>query len=335
MIILGSCIEPVTINHEDYPTNLIVEGRITTDRGPHSIRLTKSAPYGSIFDGTVAPVTNATVSIKRNDGEVTILNHIDNGYYSTPADFRAEVGKSYVLLFEYNGNNYQSYQEEVMPLSELEEVKPVFAEHPYLNESNTLSYNSGVDIYAKYTKSDSTSNYNMWEYSGVYYINTFPELYIAYTRRGPVSMPKTCCADCYKSEESSEIMISSFDLGATTANQKLFFLEDDGYRFYDKYVLTLNRYSMTQKAYQFYKLVEQQLKINGDIFDPPPATISGNIINIDNLDELVVGYFSASQVTTDTLVITSDNLDYQVSLPVYPDDCRVLPNTTTTKPSYY
>jgi len=84
-----------------------------------------------------------------------------------------------------------------------------------------------------------------------------------------------------------------------------------------------------------FDLIRLQLEIDGDIFDPPPATVRGNIINVDDTDELVVGYFLTTDITVDTLSIPKEALPFIAQLPVFPDDCQVLPNTTTIKPDIY
>jgi hypothetical protein len=332
---LNACVDPLDVKTDSFEEVLVVEGRITTELGPHLIYITKSAKYGSIFEGVITPVDRADVAIRDNEGNTTVLTFQGNGLYATPSDFQAVIGKSYILNIEIGDKIYNSTPETVESVNVLDTLYTVYNEYPYLNENDILNYKIGVDVYANYEKQENTSNFYLWDYDGTHYIKTFPELYERPTRRGPVPAPKDCCADCYKYEENTSIIISSFPLGNNETDAKLFFLSDNGYRFIDKYVMTLKRYSLSLGAYKFYELIQNQLSIDGDIFDPPPASITGNIININDIDELVVGYFYASDVALDTLTIESSMLDRIAVLPIYPDDCRVLPNTTTVKPSFY
>ena len=61
--------------------------------------------------------------------------------------------------------------------------------------------------------------------------------------------------------------------------------------------------SLTKSAFQFFDLLQNQLNIQGNIFDPPPAKLGTNIINLDNPDEDVIGYFGVSDVSRDSLFI--------------------------------
>ena len=72
--------------------------------------------------------------------------------------------------------------------------------------------------------------------------------------------------------------------------------------------MRVEQHSLTTEAYQFFKLLKDQASINGDIFDPPPATLRGNMINLTDPDENVIGYFRASDVAIDSMFLTRDML---------------------------
>ena len=61
--------------------------------------------------------------------------------------------------------------------------------------------------------------------------------------------------------------------------------------------LKLEQWSLTQQAYDYYSLLISQ--ISSDQIGPstPPSTVKGNIYCPSNPDELVLGYFGASEIT--------------------------------------
>jgi len=61
--------------------------------------------------------------------------------------------------------------------------------------------------------------------------------------------------------------------------------------------LKLEQWSLTQQAYDYYSLLISQ--ISSDQIGPntPPSVLKGNILCLDNKDELVLGYFGASEIT--------------------------------------
>lgn len=54
---------------------------------------------------------------------------------------------------------------------------------------------------------------------------------------------------------------------------------------------------LTPDAYRYAKQLQEQTQNNGGVADTPPALPIGNIHNVTNPDEIVVGYFSATGVT--------------------------------------
>lgn len=59
----------------------------------------------------------------------------------------------------------------------------------------------------------------------------------------------------------------------------------------------VRQYSLTQAAYQYWTLFEQQCTRSGTIFDPQPASIEGNVRAVDDTTKLALGFFGASGVS--------------------------------------
>jgi hypothetical protein len=70
--------------------------------------------------------------------------------------------------------------------------------------------------------------------------------------------------------------------------------------------------------------VKQQAEISGSIFDPPPATIRGNMLSLDNPDEVVLGYFMAGGETSQRIYVDKNDLTFKQNRAIVPDDCRVI-----------
>ncbi|MEP2025899.1 MAG: DUF4249 domain-containing protein [Reichenbachiella sp.] len=321
------------MDNSEFETVLVVEAHITTEDIEQSIRVTETARYGDIFEGTIKGVIGAKVALRDDLGNNIRFIHTENGFYFGPDNFKAEIGRKYILTIEVDDKSYNSLPEAAIEAVDLDSLYTTFNKYPVVTSTGNVDYQGGTDVYARFRKTSSTASHYMWKYSGTYLIKTYPELYVG--GMPPTPMPKSCCADCWQTESGSQLILSSFPRGSDLTDAELFFLPDDGYRFYNKYVLAAKRYSLSQEAYNFYQLLESQISISGDIFDAPPAIIRGNILNIDNIDEPVVGYFTVSDVKADTIEILGVSLPERSGLPVFPDDCLVLPRTTTTQPVYW
>ena len=111
------------------------------------------------------------------------------------------------------------------------------------------------------------------------------------------------------------------------------FISDDGLRFAETYRVDLSQISISQNAYRFLRLVKQQSEISGSVFDPPPARITGNMLSLDNPDEIVLGYFMAGGETSKRLYIKNSELDFVQPRAIISDDCRVLDGASDLPPA--
>ena len=72
----------------------------------------------------------------------------------------------------------------------------------------------------------------------------------------------------------------------------------------------MQQYALTQAAYQYWTLFEQQRTRTGSLFDPQPASIEGNVRLQSDTTTLALGYFGASAVSRRRLIIPSDTINY-------------------------
>ncbi len=329
--LLLACIEPEEVRIEEAAEFLTVEGKITTQPGPHVVRLTISAKYGNVYDGNIAPVRNAQVYMRDNTGQITFLNDIENGNYATPEDFSLIVGREYSLLIETaNGNNYLSIPTTVNAVPEIQELKYRFKS---LATENEFIRTSGLEVYANFENPNEGENFYMWRNSGSYKIITFPENYIDPVSGTPA--PKDCCNLCWVTEKNADKSINI--LNGSTFNSGLIeypvaFIEDDGSRFTDRYVASIQQLSISKEAHQYFRILDQQLQIQGSIFDPPPATLIGNMISIDDPEETVLGYVLFADVAEKRISLPRTALEFTQPLRTINNDCREVNNSSTDAP---
>jgi hypothetical protein len=336
-LILGACIEPYKIDMEEGVQLLTVEGIVTTEKGPQQIKLTRSDTYGSVFQGLVRPVRRATVAIRSNEGEVVFLPETGQGIYTASPDFKVEVGKTYTLLIELQtGERYTSLPELVRPVTPLDSVSFRSVSIP---TSNRMQDRVGAQIKAHFRDPESQRNYYYWRFpSAVFALITNPELFLnprdhLTDPKGPA--PKPCCATCYM-EENRRVqpfhVLSDENFDGLRTEQVIGFIEDDGLRFKDTYRTDVQQLSISPEAFQFLKLVQQQVGLTGSVFDPPPANIRGNILSLDNPQEQVLGYFIAASSQTNRIYIRKEDMAHRAPPKSINDDCRTVPGAEVSPP---
>ena len=335
-----ACIEPYKVEVPEGEQLLTVEGMITSGPGPHVITLTRSATYGSDFEGLVRPVQGATVIVRDDLGEVTFLqeNLEAKGSYFTSAAFSAQIGRSYTLFIEVeDGRLYSSVPEKVesVPAIQSLSVRTLTIEQPGGGNPR-----SGVQFLAEVNDPGDQNNFYYWRNSSsMYILESFPELYtppVTPERPDRIPAPKDCCSICYKEEipgNRSLFIAVDDNFNGLTTKIPVAFIEDDGLRFFNKYRIDIKQLGVSQEAYRFLKLVRQQAEISGSIFDPPPASIRGNMISLDNPDEVVLGYFMAAGETVKRIYVDKNDLTYKQNQAIIPDDCLTVEGTSVDPPA--
>ncbi|MDN3204944.1 DUF4249 domain-containing protein [Algoriphagus sediminis] len=336
LIALSGCIDPFVVEVPEGPQYLTIEGYVTTIERAHQIRITRGDTYGSVFEGLIRPVREATVVIRDNLGNVTFLQEdLDNrGSYLTPSNFKAEVGNSYTLQIQLNdGKVYTSLPEKVAAPTQMENVSYQSVEIPVEGEVNP---ESGVQFIVDINDPVEENNFYFWRNSeATYVLFTRPDLYFT-PPPGRAPAPKDCCFVCWRDESApgnQSIFIANDDnFNGLSTTIPAGFIPDNGLRFADTYRVDLSQISISQEAYRFLRLVKQQAEISGSVFDPPPARITGNMISLDDPDEVVLGYFMAGGETKQEIYIKNTELDFVQPIAIIPDDCRVVEGANEEPP---
>lgn len=338
VFIIFGCVDQLDITTDREVRVLVVEGSMTTREGPHTVLLTESVKYGDVFEGFIEGVANARVSIRDNSGEVTHLTEVETGIYQTPASFRGIIGRSYSLQIETkDGRSYFSLPEEMVPVPEIDSLSIRYVSTPIRDASGAVTEVGGLSIFTHFKDPESDENFYLWKNNGTFQIDTNPELYVNPNPDiGP--QPKDCCDRCWIQEqnEANFTLFSDANSNGSTIQNQVGYIEDDGLRYSTKYLVRIEQFSISKEAFQFFDLIQEQLSIDGDIFDPPPATIRGNMIRLDEPDESVIGFFRVSDIQTDSLFLFPSDLEKLKGTIFIPDDCRLVDETATTlRPSYW
>lgn len=330
-----SCIDPVNFDNQKTTNVLVVEGSVSTLPGPHFVKLTRTARYGDVFDGINGPVLDANIYVRDDLGNVTVYAEVGKGTYKSPADFSGVVGRSYSIFIETReGNEYLSIAETITEVPEIDSVFYEFKTLASISKEGKPITKTGVDIKIITNDPGNSENYYKWNTKGTFKFKSNPELYTPPRATSP--RPKDCCDICWLSEDNIELNITNDKLfQGNQLVQSIFFIEDNGSRFYEKYYLEVEQKSISQSSFKFYTLLKNQLDINGDIFDSPPTEITGNIISLTDPNEAVIGHFSAFDISTTNLFVIGTDLPLRTAPPKINDDCRVVRNATTQKPSFW
>ncbi|MEQ9426022.1 MAG: DUF4249 family protein [Cyclobacteriaceae bacterium] len=207
---------------------------------------------------------------------------------------------------------------------------------------------TGYRAYAEYRDPPGERNYYKWNVRGIFGVNTQPQFWIHRGRRPfglevIVNYPKDCCSQCWVTVAFPNLFVGNdaFKDGAAESVD-LSFINFNEFYFDQAFYVEIEQESLNFQAYQFFNAIAEQADDVGGLFDPAPALLLSNIINPDDEEDLVLGYFTASSVSIKRQLIVpseAENRFLRDNPFRYPDDCRTLVSnqlsSTTNRPDFF
>ncbi len=313
LMILGmlsrSCVEPYYPEIKDYEDLLVVDGLLTDGQEPCLVSLSRTYAYNDFLN---VPETGAVVAILDDQGGVFSLEEGPEGQYLTdPTKFTGEPGRSYQLhLVLSDGSEYAS---DYMLLREVPPVETMVAHYERRELAEPGSYSDGIQIYLNTGDPSRQTRYYRWEWEETWEFTV------------PMQAPeKAELFRCWKSGKSRSIMIGTSEqlTEDRIIDYPLHYVDAGSNRLRILYSLLVRQYAESPAAYDFWKMQEDMSERGGTLFDPIPAAIPGNIYSLSDPDEIVLGLFDASGVSTKRIYIDPQLLPPQVGVPSDFEFCR-------------
>lgn len=103
-LIFFSCEDQIDVELDSGESLLVVDGWITDQAGPHTVTLSKTAPY--FHNGATPRVNGAEVVITDEEGNTEVLAEMGDGRYQTSENFKGKTGGIYTLTVRAEGEEY-------------------------------------------------------------------------------------------------------------------------------------------------------------------------------------------------------------------------------------
>lgn len=342
IIVLTACVEEVDFQPGRVPDVLVVDGRITTDKGPHKVRLSRVASYYGRQAGD--PVSEATVTLLDDQGLRWDYKESARqpGLYLL-ADMQGEIGRSYRLDIHLADDRiYRSQPELLLPVPNVDSLSYYTNFEQFQEVSGTIQEKWFINLLVHTTLEPLAQGpYLRWE---VETVHNFVEL-------TPVPNFGRDSFVCYIHETLDPQQLRLFDgSGATVIQPISRFLgrKRITWIFEFRHYFNVYQSSLTERAYRYWSQVDKIANQTGTIFDPPAAAIRGNVYNSIDPDEIVLGYFGASAIDTARIFTTRSDLPGVTILPYCGSylarpvpippacfNCKLLPNSTYVRPDYF
>ncbi|GAB3909836.1 hypothetical protein GCM10028803_48270 [Larkinella knui] len=273
LLLLGmtSCEDPIDINLQTGPSQLAIDGWLTNQPGPQTIKLTRTAGY---FDAAQPPAAlGATVIVADEDSVIhEFVDSKGTGNYvwtPKPGEVFGKIGKRYLLGIRYEGQEYYAISQ-MNPVPTIDSL--VFREE----KPNPLEKRTAFEgeFYAR----------DLPNRTDYYWIRTY--------RNG-------------KKLDGTENILVSYDgsFNGSANTDGLLFIQpirtsinpDSLYNMNDS--VKVEVLSITPDAFYFFLQLSTQIN-NGGLFASPPANVPTNVINRNASGPKAVGFFGVSAVSS-------------------------------------
>jgi hypothetical protein len=292
LLLPWQCVDPFLPDLKDNENLLVVEGAISNAPGPYVVTLSRTKGINYPFP---EPLSGAIVTLVEEGGEQEALEETAPGSYSTsPSGIQGKAGKKYkISIVTADGLAYESAYEEILAA---EPIDAVYAEVERRVDPEFAYDLAGYQFYLDASIQNQDNKYFLWKLTETYKFNA--DLLIPFYYEGqtlPFPKPDSLFT-CYKTSDVKDIFV--FDAKRLTnpniQRLPLHFVDTEDRRLYLRYSLLTKQFVISKAAYEFWSNIKKQNSGLGALYTSQPFQIRGNIKNMEDPDEAVLGFFMAA-----------------------------------------
>jgi hypothetical protein len=306
LVLATGCIEPFEPDIEESDKVLVIDGRMTDQPGIQTISVSTSSPYKK---PQFRPVSGCVVRIEDNAGYgITFLENAEGIYQSELEPDFLVVGKSYKLhVITPDDRIYESEYDSLLACAPIDELSYKLEMQGTSNPD--VNY-YGIRFYLDMKGSDEDARNYLWSFEETWeYISYYN---IQYIWNGSEFLDFTPQLHgkkiCYLTELLENYQVGSSSLfGSNEIHQQpLHFVSNQTPRLQEKYSMLVAQHSLSNGAFLYWDKMRGQSFDAGGMFETQPSKTTGNISNINNPEEKVLGYFFVSQVQKKRITVSED-----------------------------
>ncbi len=304
-LLLASCLTPVDIDVESIGGRIVIAGQVSSvaERSKIEIGITSDA------NRLPEPVSNAIVELYDDLGNVFEYHEVPEEPGQYILHDVGMPGRKYHVEVTLSGKRYRSADEK-MPSA-------VGVDSAYVKLTNEQVRGASGEVSLRWMAHIRASS-QLPQTEEPLYIKWSPEetfIIVPTDEPDPFALVPP---NCYVTQNVDPQNITLFD-GSTLKTQKVpdqvlaTRLIDQS--FHVRHYFTVFQSSISHNAFEYWRKVNIVANQVGSIFDSPPAEVRGNMVNINNEDEVVQGYFQAVNETWQRFFVVREDLPLE--LPVY------------------
>src|SRR6478609_10071074 len=309
LILLSSCREPYQPPvAKAQSTFLVVDAFLDGTEKSCTVVLSRSQ---DVSDTDTEPMEKkANIQLKDSNGNTYTLAEISDGNYSV-SNVTIDTQLKYQLSIKTEeGKKYQS---------DFVEIKNT----PAIDDVTWKENDQGLQFYVSTHDDEKKSIYYQYRYIETWaYVAPIESSFEIID--GAVHVRIHDIYHCWRTVSSANISITtSVKLSEDIiSNFPFYLIEKPSQKLLMRYSILVKQYTVTAEAYNYWKQLQKNTEKLGTLFDPQPSQILSNVQNIDNVDEPILGYFSAGITTSKRIFVDASELKGNY-YPRYPVKCML------------
>ena len=299
MLLFSHCVQEFEPSSQGYDNLLVVEAFLSNGNESFEVKLSRST---TIDTSAFIPEYGAQVSLTDDIGEKHTLSETSSGIYQSMEQLNAQVGRSYQLHIQTaSGKSYESSEVIMRKTPVIDDLRYEFQEKP--------NGEQGVQFYVNAHDDENKTWYYRWEWDETWEFMTPYDSYLLW-EDDMLKLRDERINICWKFGNSTTIEIStSKNLSSDfISDYPLLFVSTMTDRLKFEYSLNVRQYALSAESYTFWDELKKTTENLGTLFDPQPSVIKGNMYNINDDNEVVLGYFDASEVHEQRIFINNRDL---------------------------
>lgn len=296
LLVAFSCIYPYNPTIDEFQNLLVIDGHIVKGEEIQEIKISRSSPFS---DPERLPVNGCQVNVVDDKGTNFRFTETTAGTYTASIpDNQLKYNSTYQLfVITPDNKNYESTPEVLLPGIPVDSL--YFIEEG--SQSAAGGRLEGIQFYVDLKAPETDTRYFRWVMEETWEYHRKYPIEVLWDGRRKVNLPPNSdtLVVCYIT-----MPVEGFYSTTTnnlTVNEKkripLNFVSRLSNRLEFKYTLLAKQYSLSESAFKYFNTKKIETQESGGFYQSQPGQSFSNIVNPDDSEEKVLGYFWASTVS--------------------------------------
>ena len=296
--LLTACVEEY-FPDEDYLTTgtIVVDASLIGEPQRQFIRLSKSS---TLLYPKFDPLTGCYVEVESGNGDIRVFEESDPGFYSCNLDEDfLRTGRAYRLVFiTPEGKHYESEYETMYPSPPIDSI---YYQRENEADSETGETEEGIRFYLDFEIEKDSGQYLRWQLIETFEIHNpeYPAFIYDLDRTLKELPDSSSWRTCWITRDIYDIYSRDLENlnGKSYRSLPLNFVSSRTRQLEIRYSLLVRQLAIDAKEFWYWDNLRKNLQSKNQVFDYQPALTPGNLCNLEDTDEMVLGYFSISGVS--------------------------------------